>query len=274
MDWTPEKFFLEQKLLKRTMAIDKYRNDAVVVRTYKTDRKVVPPKDHRVKGMPSRTSLNKLVFKLNNSDIKMLTMHTITIQRDIAKLVNPDDGKALLHACLQRLRRQGGSAYVWVREFTKRGTPHWHVFSNFETRSACEVDAAVSIDWSNWFAKLLAVRMGYPARHFVNFLRMSSGNGGDFLGCVRVERLRSDAAGRYAGKEGAKRFQKVAPDGWQLAGRWWGASRSVVCTPRRRVQVRTSSLKSKKVKMGCGKVVDIPYRNQFGRGQSREDSDK
>lgn len=274
MDWTPEDFFSAQKMLKRTMTIDKYRNDAVVVRTYKTNRKVVPPQDHRVKGAPSRTSLNKLVFKLNNSDVKMISMHTITIQQDIAKTVTPDDGKMLLHACLQRLRRQGGTAYVWVREFTKSGNPHWHIFSNFATTSDEEVDATVSVDWSKWFAKLLAVRLGYPSRHFLNFLRMSNGNGSDFLGCVRVERLRSDAAGRYAGKEGAKRFQKVAPDGWQLAGRWWGASRSVKCTPQRRVQVRASSLRSKEVRMKCGKIIDVPYRNQFGRGQSKEDFDK
>ena len=274
MGFDPDKFVRDQLATKKTMAIDKFRNDAVVIRTYKTTRKVVPPTEHRVGGKPSRKSLNKLVFKLNNCDIPMTTMHTLTIHKRVAKFILPEQGKVLLHASLQRLRRSGATQYVWVREFTKKGSVHWHIFSDYQTKGKTEIDRDESILWSLWFAKTVRRVTGDMVGLDYAYQLMANGNGKDFLGCVRVERLRDDAAGRYAGKEGAKRFQKVAPVGWELGGRWWGASRSVTCTPLSRVQVRVSSLKSAEVEMKDGSIIQVPYKNQFGRGKSVEVDEK
>ena len=274
MGFDPDRFFEDQRANKKTMTIDKFRNDAVVVRSYKSNRKVVPPSEHKVGAAPSRKSLNKLVFKLNNCDIPMTTMHTLTVHAKVAKFVVPENGSVLLHAALQKLRRSGASQYVWVREFTKQGSVHWHIFSDYKTRSKDEVDKAESILWSLWFSKSVRKATGDMVGLDYAYKLMANGDGKEFLGCVRVERLRDDAAGRYAGKEGAKRFQKVAPDSWAEGGRWWGASRSLTCTAISRVQVRLSSLKSAEVKLKDGTSLHVPYRNQFGRGKSVELDDR
>ena len=274
MGFDPDKFVRDQLLNKKTMTIDKYRNDAVVIRTYKTNRKINPPSDHKVGKMPSRKSLNKLVFKLNNCDVPMTTMHTLTVHDRVAKFITPEIGKALLHASLQKLRRRRASQYVWVREFTKKGNVHWHIFSDYKTSAGDEVDKAESVRWSCWFSDRCRHVTGDMVGLEFAYRLMAEGNGKDFNGCVRVERLRDDAAGRYAGKEGAKRFQKMAPPGWEQAGRWWGASRSLVCTPHSRVQVRASSLLGAEVKTHDGKLLSVPFKNQFGRGKSKEIDEK
>ena len=267
MDWSPDEFFAAQKRLKRTMTIDKYRNDAIVVRSYKSARTVVPPSDHTIGGKPSKKSLARLVFILNNCDVPMTSMHTLTFQLRVAKIIMPDVAAGMLKDALRRLRKEGGKNYVWVREFTKKGAVHYHIFSDYKQKSEDEVDVSQSRRWSRWWAKMTRRRTGDLVGLDSQYLLMEVGNGKDFLGCVQVERLRDDAAGRYAGKEGAKRFQKIAPDGWKNAGRWWANNQSLKCTPLSRVQVRTSSLKSCNVKLKDGNTIDVPFRNQFGRGK-------
>lgn len=270
MDWSPDEFFAAQKRLKRTMSIDKYRNDAIVVRTYKSTRTVVPPSDHTIKGIPSKTSLSNLVFLLNNCDVPMVSMHTLTYQLRVAKILMPEVASGMLQDALRRLRKEGGKNYVWVREFTKKGAVHYHIFSDYVQESPDEVDVEASRKWSRWWARMTRRRTGNLVGLDSQYHLMEVGNGSDFIGCVQIERLRDDAAGRYAGKEGAKRFQKVAPQGWERAGRWWANNQSLKCTPIRRCQVRTSSLKGASVKLPDGKVLDVPFKNQFGRGKSVE----
>ena len=268
MDWSPDEFFAAQKRLKRTMTIDKYRNDAIVVRSYKSARTVVPPNDHTIGGKPSKKSLSRLVFILNNCDVPMASMHTLTFQLRVAKIIMPDTAAAMLKDALRKLRNDGGKNYVWVREFTKKGAVHYHIFSDYRQSSKDEVDVAQSRKWSRWWARMTRRRTGDLVGLDEQYRLMEVGNGKDFLGCVQVERLRDDAAGRYAGKEGAKRFQKVAPEGWLNAGRWWANNQALKCTPLSRVQVRTSSLKSCNVILKDGKSIDVPFKNQFGRGKA------
>ena len=274
MDWSPDDFFEAQKRLKRTMTIEKYRNDAVVVRSYKTTRTVVPPSDHTIGGCPSKKSLSRLVFILNNCDVPMTSMHTLTYQLRVAKILMPEVASGMLKDALRRLRKEGGSNYVWVREFTKKGAVHYHIFSDYKQKSKSEVDVDQSKKWSRWWARMTRRRTGDLFGLDEQYRLMETGNGRDFLGCVQVERLRDDAAGRYAGKEGAKRFQKVAPNGWERAGRWWANSQSLKCAPLGRVQVRTSSLKSSNVMLPDGTCLDVPFKNQFGRGKAMELEEK
>ena len=274
MDWSPDDFFAAQKRLKRTMTIDKYRNDAVVIRSYKSTRTVVPPSDNTIGGKPSKKSLSRLVFLLNNCDVPMVSMHTLTFQLRVAKILMPETASAMLKDALRKLRKSGGANYVWVREFTENGAVHYHIFSDYEQSSNFEVDVAESKKWSSWWAKMTRRRTGDLVGLDNQYRLMEVGNGLDFNGSVQVERLRSDAAGRYAGKEGAKRFQKVAPPGWERAGRWWGNNRGLKCTPLDRLQVRTSSLKSSMVTLPDGTCIDVPYKNQFGRGLATEVEEK
>ena len=274
MDWSPDKFFEDQRKLKRTMTIDKYRTDAIVVRTYKSTRKVVPPSDHTIGGTPSKKSLGNLVFLLNNCDVPMSSMHTLTYQLRVSKFITPKIATGMLEDALRKLRKSGGTNYVWVREFTENGAVHFHIFSDYEQKSEDEVDVEESIKWSRWWAKMTRRRTGDIIGLNEEYNRMEFGNGSDFIGCVQVERLRDEAAGRYAGKEGAKRFQKIAPEGWKRAGRWWANNRSLKCTPVDRVQVRTSSLKCTNVTLADGSVLDVPFKNQYGRGLATDIEDK
>ena len=274
MDWSPDEFFEAQRRLKRTMTIDKYRNDAVVVRTYKTTRKVVPPNDHTIGGKPSKKSLSRLVFLLNNCDVPMKSMHTLTFQLRVAKILMPEVAVGMLKDALKRLRKEGGKNYVWVREFTENGAVHYHIFSDYEQKAISEIDEAQSRKWSIWWARMTRRRTGDLVGLDKQYRLMETGNKRDFLGCVQIERLRDSAAGRYAGKEGAKRFQKIAPPGWESSGRWWANNQGLSCTPIRRCQVRTSSLKSSNVTLPDGRCLDVPFKNQFGRGKSVEAEDK
>ena len=274
MDWSPDGFFQAQKQLKRTMTIDKYRTDAVVVRTYKSTRKVVPPSDHTIGGIPSKKSLANLVFLLNNCDVPMSSMHTLTYQLRVSKFITPTIATGMLEDALRKLRKSGGKNYVWVREFTKKGAVHFHIFSDYKQTSNDEVDKAESKRWSKWWARMTRRRTGDIMGLDRQYALMELGNGRDFIGCVRVERLRDDAAGRYAGKEGAKRFQKIAPEGWTRAGRWWANNRALKCTPVDRIQVRTSSLKSSNVTLPDGTVLDVPFKNQYGRGLAADIDEK
>lgn len=274
MDWSPDGFFEAQRRLKRTMTIDKYRTDAVVVRTYKSTRKVVPPSDHTIGGVPSKKSLANLVFLLNNCDVPMSSMHTLTYQLRVSKFITPAIATGMLEDALRKLRKSGGKNYVWVREFTAKGAVHFHIFSDYKQKSKDEVDEVESKRWSKWWARMTRRRTGDIMGLDRQYSLMELGNGRDFIGCVRVERLRDDAAGRYAGKEGAKRFQKIAPEGWTRAGRWWANNRGLKCTPVDRVQVRTSSLKSSNVVLSDGTVLDVPFRNQYGRGLAADIDEK
>lgn len=249
------------------MSIDKYRNDALVVRSYTSTREVIPPENSTIGGIPSKKSLQRLVFILNNCDVPMTSMLTITLHDEVSNQLEVIDHRNLLRASLQRLRRSGASQYVWVREHQRNGTPHWHIFTDQHIDAG--VDEILSTQWSRWVSEYCHKIIQDPA-----LLRplafMSDGNGKDFIGCCRYEKLRDDAAGRYAGKEGAKRFQKQAPKKWKNSGAWWRASRNVQCTPIERVQVRTSSLMSTSVQLPDGTSIDVPFRLQFSRGQSCE----
>ena len=256
------------------MTIDKYRTDAVVIRSYKSTRTVVPPSDNTIGGKPSKKSLSRLVFLLNNCDVPMVSMHTLTFQLRVAKILMPETSSAMLKDALRKLRKAGGKNYVWVREFTEKGAVHYHIFSDYEQSSNLEVDVSESKKWSSWWAKMTRRRTGDLVGLDNQYRLMEVGNGLDFYGSVQVERLRSDAAGRYAGKEGAKRFQKIAPPGWEKAGRWWANNRGLKCTPLDRLQVRTSSLKSSMVTLANGTCIDVPFKNQFGRGLSAEVEEK
>lgn len=264
MEWTPDSWLIEQRKLSKTLSIDRYRTDAVVVRTYECTREVLPPEDSSVGRAPSRKSLQRLVFLLNNCDVPMTSMVTITYQADVSLALGVLDHKRHMHAALQRLRRQGGDRYIWVREFTERGIPHWHLFTNLDCSEG--VDEERSIDWSQWHSSQCWKDLkgaGFD-RHLIH---MADGDGKDFRGCVRVERLRDDAAGRYAGKEGAKRFQKIAPPKWAKSGRWWAPSRNIKCTPTDRVQVLADSLASTKIELENGTTLDVPFRLQFSKGK-------
>lgn len=278
-NWDPDQANTRFRLTPE-VKLDVYRTDAVVVRSYKPKCAGTIGERGAIGGAPSRRSLQNLVFLLNNSDVPFVSMLTMTMTPDVHKLCTVKEHRRALANALQRLRDRGISQYCWVREFQGNGSVHWHVFTDKTVGSPGEVNSDLSRDWCEYWASLyfdriiphseLALKkrisVGENRKKQRDRNKMETGNNAEFLGCCRFEQLRTDAAGRYAGKEGAKRFQKLAPGKWQNGGgAWWRASRGVKCTPIKRVAVPADTIESTSIDIG-GKEVDVAYRVQFSRG--------
>jgi hypothetical protein len=163
---------------------------------------------------------------------------------------------------VRKLKRDyGADQSVWVREFQSNGSVHWHIFLAIDVAASGAVNEQMTRDLSAWWAEYYG-HMNATARD-VKF--MKHGDGRDFLGSVRVEQLREDAAGRYAGKEGAKRFQKLAPPKWKQGGAWWRGSRGLTCTPLFEAMVPASRIAKTLVEIK-GNTEEVAYRMQYCLG--------
>lgn len=267
-EWDADDWVIDQQNLKHThrSTLVFYRTDAVLDRSYRPACAGVHFSRGNVKGEPTKRSLQNLVFLLNNCDTPMTSMITMTMTPQVHRMHDADTHKAALKAGLEKLRRQGVNQYCWVREHQASGSVHWHVFTDWNVESPGQINDTESQAWSHWFADYYGDRKANQRSHYF----MKNGDGKDFRGCVRVEQLLTEAAGRYAGKEGAKRFQKEAPTKWRRAGcAWWRASRNVKCTPVKTETVQASTLDSTKVMIG-GWERDVAFRVQFNRGLKGE----
>jgi len=264
-DWTPENHAYAVEVLKnrrRTMDVQQYRTDAVVVsRSWTPACAHVESKRGRVGGRPSKRSLNNLVFKLNNCDVPMQSMFTVTMTPQVSRRNSVDFHQATLAACLQKMRREGIGQYCWVREFQENRSVHWHIFTDLVVSTSGNVNKDMSSHWSHWMVD--RCRQGWINER--DALKMVSPSWDGFAGCVRVEQLIGNAGGRYAGKEGSKRFQKVAPKRWKHGGNWWYPSRNIKCTPIGLKRLSVEALEHAEVKIN-GKTRHIPYRVQFNKG--------
>lgn len=227
----------------------------------------------KIGGAPSSRSLRNLVFVLNNSDIRMESMLTLTMTPLCHQKCSPAMHRKACKLALQRLRDQGIRDYVWVREFQKNGSVHWHIFTSETVGAPGDVNHELSHDWRMWWCSLYWDKIigeskvpKIKKRHAISRARMERGNGKDFHGSCRFEQLKSEAAGRYAAKEGAKRFQKHAPGKWKNeGGAWWRASKSIVCTPIKEVYVPGSTLETVTIKIK-NQPVEVAYKLQQNRG--------
>lgn len=230
---------------------------------------------------PSADSLKRLIFLLNNCDRQMRSMATITFQDEIGIAIPVECHKRFLKNFCQRLRDKfDGIEFVWVREFQSSrlieghscevSPVHWHVFTTMAVDAGCEksncVDREMSAEWSAWLVKAVRKLMrGEP--EYDNELISRMLQGGRHDGCVRWENLYGPAGGRYAAKEGAKRFQKVAPEKWQVGGgEWWDSSKSITCTPLGWRFTHHSHLKTAAVKLGNGEKRNVTLKHQWGKG--------
>lgn len=243
-----------------------YRTDAVLDRTY-TPKCAGTVTEHcgTVGNKPSRRSLQRLVFLLNNCDVPMQSMLTLTIQAEVSRRNPVATHKLWLSNALQRLRDRGTSQYCWVREFQdETRSVHFHVFTDDVVGEPGGVDVPSSKDWSRWTIKHYQ-RHGWISDSAAAKMIATSYDG--FVGCCRVEQLKSNAGGRYAGKEGGKRYQKVAPKRWRNSGRWWAASRNVICTPTGEKKIHGRYLERTTVEVN-GELIEVPHRIQFNKGMN------
>lgn len=242
-----------------------YRNDAVLQRSYRPAcAGTVTASCGTVGSRPSKRSLQRLVFILNNCDVPMQSMLTITMQKEVSRRNSVSVHRKTLSLALQRLRDTGVDQYVWVREFQeKTRSVHWHIFVDSKVSSKKGgVNKDLSKRWSRWMVNRYQ-RSGWCSDSAAHKMMMDAQDG--FVGCCRFERLRKDAAGSYAGKEGSKRFQKRAPKRWQSGGRWWAASQTVVCTPTGTKKVSSERLSQATIRIN-GKEFTTAHKIQFGMG--------
>lgn len=102
---------------------------------------------------------------------------------------------------------------------------------------------------------------------------MRNGDGKDFGGCCQFERLLTHAAGRYAGKEGSKRYQKLAPKKWRSSGcAWWRCSSNVKCSPIDSIQVHPSKLDGVNMIIDEDREVEVLFKVQRNKGVFPDDS--
>lgn len=244
----------------------RYRVDSVIVRENVPAPKSAGKHKRGVIGKaPSATSLRNLVFTLNNCTPQMRSMITLTMTPKCHEDHSIKDHKQVLNAALTRLMRSGATGYVWVREHQRNGSAHWHVFSDMKAHDVPGmISVELSREWSVWFSDQYKRRNLHPDCHY-----KMSGQCQTWLGCVRVEELRSEAAGLYAAKEGGKRFQKVAPEKWAIdGGKWWGKSRNLECVPICTDIVDASEAACATVEIH-GNPVDVVYKLQFNMGLKR-----
>lgn len=250
--------------------VETYRTDAILLRTYKPKCAGTISKRGKIKIRPSKRSLNRLVFLLNNCDTPMESMLTITMPLQLSKKNSVDFHNRTLKAALEKLRREGVKQWAWVREFQTNGSVHWHIFTDLKVASPGSTDVGHSKRWSNWMANRY-LRDGWSnEKHRIN---MISDSHDGFVGCCRWEQLMGDIGGRYAGKEGSKRFQKIAPKRWRdKGGAWWRCSRNVKCTPTGVKHVDGEQLECATIDI-AGEKREIPYRIQFNKGTPQKSQD-
>lgn len=259
----------ERQRIRRANArtcLVRYRTDAVVKRSYTPGcAGTVTRSKGSVVGVPGHRSLQRLCFMLNNCDTPMATMLTLTMSSQVHRNNPPSLHKRCLKAALQRLRyRKESTQYCWVREHQENGSVHWHIFTDAATTSPGQVDELESDYWRQWLVNYY-VKNGNISERSRHYMR--HGNGSDFKGCCRFERLLTSAAGRYAGKEGAKRYQKIAPKKWRRSGcAWWRCSGNVRCTPLDSIEVHPSKLDGVKINLDADREVEVLFRVQRNKG--------
>lgn len=267
-EWNPDDFTLDgtykfKSTFKPTTLIC-YRTDAVVKRSYKpTCAGQNEVKRGKVGAAPSRRSLNNLVFLLNNCDKPMRSMLTLTMADQVSQRNSVEFHNKTLKLALQRLRDLGNEQYCWIREFQNNGSVHWHIFTSLNAMSRPgAISKRKSKEWSDWLTRRY-VKHGWCNPRCEYNMTHAAQDG--FVGCCRFEQLRGNEAGRYAGKEGSKRFQKKARGKWKNAGCWWYASRNVKCTPICERKFNGDKLAQAKVTIN-GVEQEIAYRLQYNLG--------
>lgn len=123
----------------------------------------------------------------------------------------PVDGRAVkadLDLFLDVLRDNGISKYLWILEFQRRGSPHFHIYI------AGEIDkGAVARRWNE-----------IVYRHRPDDETKSK----HLVASTRIEAIRSSyAVARYCLKYAAKTDQKMIPEKYRDVGRFWGRSRGL-----------------------------------------------
>lgn len=198
-----------------------YTNGLRIMRESKLDNKM--PRGRRADIMElSKSSLSRLAFTAQNTNIELLSMLTLSYGR-----IYPSDG-VLLKKSLNRFlvflkQRYHNLEYLWFLEFQKRGCPHLHILLSVEPP---EFDRLVVADkWVAAAMEYAVVDREYSMAEIIdcrNKMTMVHAHKKAW------EKLRSkNGAAGYVTKYATKTAQKQVPRRYHNVGRFWGNSRGV-----------------------------------------------
>ena len=237
-----------------TRIVYRYRNDSVVVPNAAEKSSLKPTKKRgKIMGY-SRKSRRRLCFVLNNCHPVMDSLLTVTMPPLSSEILEfSDEHTKARRALLARLKRAGFDNYVWVREYTKRGSLHWHIFLSAGWKGRPNVQE--SRRWSEAWYQIVK-------RYDVDADPAMASVSARAEGMVKP-------AGAYAAKESSKRHQKGRDDSTGMA--WWRQSRGLTFPVSSVEFVPEHGLSSWQVTVG-EEEVSVPYKVQFNEGMINENS--
>lgn len=237
-----------------------YRSDVVVHAPSRGgNAEIGSEKRGVIRGIPTRESLRRMIFTLNNCDDPMVSMLTVTHSdraerdHDVKDLV---EGRRSVIRCAKKM---GASKIIWVREFQANASVHWHIFTNRSVGEPGDINHGLGRKVSRHYADHLR-RKNLSSECWRN---MVHGDGKGFRCCRWEQLMDANAGGRYCGKEGAKRFQKEPPPKWIQSGGWWRATSNVTVTPITTGRVRACDIAWSEI-MIDDSSIDVPCKLQYG----------
>jgi len=197
--------FISQKG-NRVLALECYRTSLRLVRNFKGEKRMTVSKRGVVNAF-SEASKKRLRFVVLNS-------RPLVSQFGMSYHKNLPDGvtcKKHINLFLTTLRNYYPSiGYLWILEFQSRGTVHFHLFLTSPPDEKLHTFLAET--WHR-IAEPSSTSHLLVHRHEKNFIPW------DMRG------------GSYVCKYLDKKAQKVVPEGFGWAGRFWGSSRGLVSEP-------------------------------------------
>lgn len=186
----------------------------------------------------SSKSRKRLAHVAGNSPVVFTTMITLTYPRSLQPFLDGPETKRQLNAFLTRRRTRSWSitdernvdfSYLWFMEFTRAGTPHFHVLCDRSLPDArppgpgrAPQNMRITRDLCEEWTQTVSRSYSLTTHEFEGMLKAS-------VACEQIVKV--DGARRYVMKYAYKTDQKRVPEYFQRCGRFWGCSRDCVPQP-------------------------------------------
>ena len=202
------------------------------------------PKRSKIRRWSSK-SRARLIYTILSLDLAAFVrdsvpvMLTLTLPGDW-RAVAPDAAAA--HGLYRRFqkryeRRWGAAAWIWKKEFQRRGAPHWHLWLVCPTEDRAAFASWLADAWASVVSasadpdRNLEHRLGVCAcsercRHLARGTNLSFADG---MKAADPKRLAVYFLKESLGGE-AKAYQNDAPSDWDSTGRFWGRRRYPDCS--------------------------------------------
>lgn len=196
-----------------------YRHDALAVRAPTGRKNAAREVERGAAAAWSEDSARHLRWLVANTDAAWTAVLLVTLPAG-----RYQDGKGVRKALarlLDRVRKKWGkTAYLWVREWTENGTPHYHLLLTVPS-----VYTRKSKRKSGRWAKIDEPKQDWlRAAWRAAASRIATWPVGEEPVCSWEVVEDPIAAARYIGFYSAKKRQKTPPEWAENYGRWWGAS--------------------------------------------------